>query len=69
MVDGFRYFGYAPPEGSTMADVARQNTEVFLRVIDGARFAEPSPRPMFPNPHPGPLPIEPRSPGLRDRIW
>lgn len=69
VIDGARYFGYAAPEGSTMADVARENTEVFLKVIDGARFAEPNPRPMFPNPHPGPLGIEPQSPGLRDRIW
>ena len=69
VVDGWRYFGYGAPEGETMADVARANTEVFLKVIDGARFAEPSPRPMFPNPHPGPLAIQPQSPGLRDRIW
>ncbi len=69
VIDGWRYFGYEAPEGQTMADVARANTEVFLQVIDGARFAEPNPRPMFPNPHPGPLGIEPQSPGLRDRIW
>lgn len=69
VVDGYRYFGYTAPEGSTMADLARQQTEVFLKVIDGARFAEPNRRPMFPTPHPGPLPIEPQSPGLRDRIW
>ncbi|TXK19744.1 LLM class flavin-dependent oxidoreductase [Homoserinibacter sp. GY 40078] len=69
VIDGWRYFGYDAPEGQTMADVARSNTEVFLKVIDGARFADPSPRPMFPNPHPGPLGIEPQSPGLRERIW
>ncbi len=69
VIDGWRYFGYDAPEGMTMADVARSNTEVFLQVIDGARFAEPNPRPMFPNPHPGPLGIQPQSPGLRDRIW
>jgi len=69
VIDGWRYFGYDAPEGLTMADVARSNTEVFLKVIDGARFAEPNPRPMFPNPHPGPLGIQPQSPGLRDRIW
>ncbi len=69
VIDGYRYFGYQPPEGKTMADVARANTEVYLQVIDGARFAEPNPRPMFPNPHPGPLGIEPQSPGLRERIW
>ncbi len=69
VVDGYRYFGYGAPEGKTMADVARSNTEVYLQVIDGARFAEPNPRPMFANPHPGPLGIEPQSPGLRERIW
>jgi alkanesulfonate monooxygenase SsuD/methylene tetrahydromethanopterin reductase-like flavin-dependent oxidoreductase (luciferase family) len=69
VIEGYRYFGYDAPEGMTMADVARQNTEVFLKVVDGGRFAEPNPRPMFPNPHPGPLGITPQSPGLRDRIW
>jgi len=69
VVDGFRYFGYDAPDGQTMADVARANTETYLKVIAGARFAEPSPRPMFPNPKPGPLGIQPQSPGLRDRIW
>jgi alkanesulfonate monooxygenase SsuD/methylene tetrahydromethanopterin reductase-like flavin-dependent oxidoreductase (luciferase family) len=37
-------------------------------VINGEGFAQPNPRPMFPNP-PGLLRIEPHSPGLRDRIW
>jgi alkanesulfonate monooxygenase SsuD/methylene tetrahydromethanopterin reductase-like flavin-dependent oxidoreductase (luciferase family) len=69
VIDGSRYFGYAPREGENDADMARHTTEVFLQAIDGARFAQPNPRPMFPNPHPGPLGIEPQSPGLRDRIW
>lgn len=69
VVDGFRYFGYAAPEGQTMADVARANTETYLKLISGARFAEPNPRPMFPNATPGPLAIQPQSPGLRRRIW
>src|SRR5690242_1297957 len=47
VVEGYRYFGYAAPEGKSMADVARTKTEVYLQVIDGARFAEPNPRPMF----------------------
>jgi alkanesulfonate monooxygenase SsuD/methylene tetrahydromethanopterin reductase-like flavin-dependent oxidoreductase (luciferase family) len=68
VIDGFRYFGYEPPEGQSDADMARQHTEVFLRVIGGGGFAEPNPRPMFPNP-PGLLRPEPHSPGLRDRIW
>jgi len=68
VVDGFRYFGYEPAEGSTDADMARSRVEVFLKVIEGEGFAQPSPRPMFPNP-PGLLPLEPYSEGLRDRIW
>jgi len=68
VVDGFRYFGYEPAEGSDHAEMARQHAAVFLEVIQGKGFAEPHPRPMFPNP-PGLLPIEPYSPGLRDRIW
>ena len=68
VVDGFRYFGYEPPEGKTDADMARDHTEVFLEALAGAGFAEPSPSPMLPNP-PGLLRPEPHSSGLRDRIW
>jgi alkanesulfonate monooxygenase SsuD/methylene tetrahydromethanopterin reductase-like flavin-dependent oxidoreductase (luciferase family) len=68
VIDGFRYFGYAPAEGSDHATMAREHTAVFLEVIKGEGFAQPSPRPMFPNP-PGLLRLEPHSPGLRDRIW
>jgi len=68
VIDGFRYFGYAPPEGMTDADMARQHTEVFLEVLLGKGFAKPSPSPMFPNP-PGLLRVEPHSEGLRERIW
>ncbi|MGZ4637905.1 MAG: LLM class flavin-dependent oxidoreductase [Actinomycetes bacterium] len=68
VVDGFRYFGYAPAEGSDHAEMAREHTRVFLEVIKGEGFAQPNPRPMFPNP-PGLLRIEPHSPGLRDRVW
>jgi alkanesulfonate monooxygenase SsuD/methylene tetrahydromethanopterin reductase-like flavin-dependent oxidoreductase (luciferase family) len=68
VIDGYRYFGYEPPEGSDHAAMAREHARVFLEVIQGHGFAEPNPRPMFPNP-PGLLGIEPQSPGLRDRIW
>jgi alkanesulfonate monooxygenase SsuD/methylene tetrahydromethanopterin reductase-like flavin-dependent oxidoreductase (luciferase family) len=68
VVDGFRYFGYEPAEGSDHADMARDHTRVFLEVLRGQGFAQPNPRPMFPNP-PGLLRVEPHSPGLRDRIW
>jgi alkanesulfonate monooxygenase SsuD/methylene tetrahydromethanopterin reductase-like flavin-dependent oxidoreductase (luciferase family) len=68
VIDGWRYFGYAPPEGMTDADMARRHTEVLLEVLRGEGFARPNPRPMFPNP-PGLLRVEPYSEGLRDRIW
>jgi len=48
--------------------MARQHTEVFLEVLKGQGFAQPNPRPMFPNP-PGLLRVEPYSEGLRERIW
>ena len=70
VVDGYRYFGYAPEDDDPAGErLARSNFEVFLQAIQGARFAEPNPAPMFPNPYPGPLGIEPQSPGLADRIW
>jgi alkanesulfonate monooxygenase SsuD/methylene tetrahydromethanopterin reductase-like flavin-dependent oxidoreductase (luciferase family) len=68
VIDGFRYFGYEPAEGSDSGDMAREHTRVFLEVLRGQGFAQPNPRPMFPNP-PGLLRVEPHSPGLRDRIW
>jgi alkanesulfonate monooxygenase SsuD/methylene tetrahydromethanopterin reductase-like flavin-dependent oxidoreductase (luciferase family) len=68
VIDGWRYFGYAPSEDQTDADMARRHAEVFLEVIRGEGFAKPNPRPMFPNP-PGLLRIEPHSKGLRERIW
>ena len=55
-------------DGETDADMARRHTEVFLDLLDGEGFAEPNPRPMFPNP-PGLLRLEPYSEGLRERIW
>ena len=68
VIDGWRYFGYAPPEGQSDADMARRHAEVFLEVLRGEGFAKPNPRPMFPNP-PGLLRVEPHSEGLRERIW
>jgi len=68
VIDGYRYFGYVPGENESDADMARRHTEAFLQIIRGEGFAEPNPRPMFPNP-PGLLRLEPHSPGLRERIW
>ncbi|MFT4264002.1 MAG: LLM class flavin-dependent oxidoreductase [Nocardioides sp.] len=69
VIDGYRYFGYAPAEDDPSgAAMGRRHTEVLLRLLEGEGFAQPSPRPMFANP-PGLLRLEPHSDGLRDRIW
>ncbi|MET0313440.1 MAG: LLM class flavin-dependent oxidoreductase [Hansschlegelia sp.] len=68
VIEGWRYFGFAPAEGESDADMGRRHAERFLEVLEGEGFAQPSPRPMFPNP-PGLLRIEPHSEGLRERIW
>ena len=68
VIDGWRYFGYQPQDGMSDADMGRRHAEVFLDVLKGEGFAQPNPRPMFPNP-PGLLRLEPHSEGLRERIW
>ncbi len=68
VIDGWRHFGHQPAEGQSDADMGRRHAEVFLELLKGEGFAQPNPRPMFPNP-PGLLRLEPHAPGLRDRIW
>lgn len=68
VIDGWRYFGYRPAEGKDDADMGRRHAEVFLDLLRGQGFAQPNPRPMFPNP-PGLLRLEPHSERLRERIW
>ena len=68
VIDGWSYFGHHPEDGQTDADMGRKHAEVFLDFLGGDGFAEPNPRPMFPNP-PGLLRLEPYSEGLRERIW
>jgi alkanesulfonate monooxygenase SsuD/methylene tetrahydromethanopterin reductase-like flavin-dependent oxidoreductase (luciferase family) len=68
VIDGWRHFGYAPAEGQTDSDMGRRHAEIFLQLLKGEGFAQPNPRPMFPNP-PGLLRLEPHSDGLRERIW
>src|SRR5208283_2830965 len=68
VINGWRYFGYRPDEGHSDANMGRRHAEVFLDFLSGEGFAEPNPRPMFPNP-PGLLRLEPFSQGLRERIW
>ncbi|MHC9417762.1 LLM class flavin-dependent oxidoreductase [Sphingomonas citri] len=68
VIEGWRYFGYAPGEGESDADMGRRHAEVYLELLKGEGFAQPNPRPMFPNP-PGLLRLEPHAAGLRRRIW
>ncbi|KAA1180304.1 LLM class flavin-dependent oxidoreductase [Rhizobium tropici] len=68
VIDGWRHFGYTPMDGESDADMGRRHTEVLLDLLRGEGFAQPNPRPMFPNP-PGLLRLEPYSEGLRERIW
>ena len=68
VIDGWRYFGYRSTKGEDDAEMGRRHAEEFLELLRGKGFAQPNPRPMFPNP-PGLLRLEPYSAGLRDRIW
>ncbi len=68
VIEGWRYFGYAPQEGEDDAAMGRRHAEKFLELLRGEGFARPNPRPMFANP-PGLLRLEPHSEGLRERIW
>ena len=63
---GSESFGYVPTDGETAADLARRHTEVFRAAIAGAGVAMSNPQMTGVS---QPLPIEPRSPGLPDRIW
>ncbi len=68
VIDAWRRFGYRPADGQSDAEMGRRHSEAFLDLLRGEGFAEPNPRPMFPNP-PGLLRLEPHSAGLRERIW
>ncbi|MBN9482127.1 MAG: monooxygenase [Bacteroidetes bacterium 43-93] len=68
VIEGWRYFGYEPAKGENDADMGRRKALEFLDKLKGIGFAQPNPRPMFPNP-PGLLRLEPHAEGLRERIW
>ena len=69
VIEGYRYFGYvAGRRVRPGRHGARTRPRSFSTSCDGEGFAQPNPRPMFPNP-PGLLRIEPHSKGLRERIW
>jgi alkanesulfonate monooxygenase SsuD/methylene tetrahydromethanopterin reductase-like flavin-dependent oxidoreductase (luciferase family) len=63
---GYESFGYVPGDGETDADLARRHTELFRAAIAGTGMANATPQMTGSD---RPLPIEPRSPGLPDRIW
>src|ERR1700753_1018041 len=62
VIDGWRNFGYRPMDGETDEDMGRRHAKEFLELLRGKGFAQPNPRPMFPNP-PGLLRLPPSSPG------
>ena len=63
---GSEAFGYVPGENETDADMARAHASLFRAAIAGAGVAQADPQMTGST---GALPIEPRSPGLPDRIW
>jgi alkanesulfonate monooxygenase SsuD/methylene tetrahydromethanopterin reductase-like flavin-dependent oxidoreductase (luciferase family) len=65
VINGYEAFGYVPAPGRTAAEEARAKTAQFLRAIEGAGIAPADPR----KGPAGLVPIQPQSPGLRQRIW
>jgi alkanesulfonate monooxygenase SsuD/methylene tetrahydromethanopterin reductase-like flavin-dependent oxidoreductase (luciferase family) len=63
---GAESFGHIPAEGSTDADLAREHTKAFRAAISGAGVAQSDPQVTGVS---QPLPIQPQSAGLADRIW
>jgi alkanesulfonate monooxygenase SsuD/methylene tetrahydromethanopterin reductase-like flavin-dependent oxidoreductase (luciferase family) len=64
---GSEAFGYVPVEDSSDADLAREKTALFLTAISGAAVVDADPR--MTGQLGGRLPVQPQSPGLRERIW
>lgn len=65
-LNGAHAFGYEPGPGRTDADDARTKAEIFRAAIGGAPLVQANSQMTG---HSGALAIEPRSPGLEDRIW
>lgn len=63
---GYEAFGHVPPEGMSDADMARAHAELFRAAIAGAGIATSDPKMTGQE---VPLPIQPQSPGLPERIW
>ena len=68
VIDGWRYFGYAPRRARPTPTWRAATPRSSSRCSRARGSRKPNPRPMFPNP-PGLLRVEPHSEGLRDRIW
>jgi alkanesulfonate monooxygenase SsuD/methylene tetrahydromethanopterin reductase-like flavin-dependent oxidoreductase (luciferase family) len=66
VIDGYRYFGYAPTEGQSDADMARRHTAAFRAAFAGQGLAAGNPRLTGTS---ALQPIQPQSPGLPERIW
>src|SRR3954451_9824497 len=64
---GSEAFGYVPPEGASDGDLARDKTALFLAAVEGQAVVDAVPR--MPGGRSGRLPVQPQSPGLRERIW
>jgi alkanesulfonate monooxygenase SsuD/methylene tetrahydromethanopterin reductase-like flavin-dependent oxidoreductase (luciferase family) len=64
--NGYESFGFVPADDETDADMARSHTELFRAAIAGAGVAYSNPQMTGQR---VPLPIEPRSESLPDRIW
>ena len=63
---GYESFGYVPAEGEDDGTMARGHAELFRAAIAGAGVAQANPQMTGTT---APLPIQPQSPGLADRIW
>jgi alkanesulfonate monooxygenase SsuD/methylene tetrahydromethanopterin reductase-like flavin-dependent oxidoreductase (luciferase family) len=63
---GSEAFGHVPGEQETDADLARSHAELFRAAIEGAGVARADPQMTGSS---APLPIQPQSPGLSERIW
>ncbi|TRW93051.1 LLM class flavin-dependent oxidoreductase [Paracoccus sp. M683] len=63
---GYETFGYTGSTDPRGADIAREKFDLFLRAVEGDRIAPGNPDLVG---HGQMLPIEPRSPSLRDHVW
>src|SRR3954468_5402243 len=66
VLKGAHAFGHVPLEGETDADLARRHTAIFRQAIAGAGVARSDPAMTG---FDAPMPIQPQSPGLAERIW